>query len=605
MDFDLESEFEKLAILRDESEFEYTLEAKKLRDRATNYGYTKTEFDSLVKSFFHDLNKIDSSFSGGEVKIEEGEPHEFNGFEFFTTYRIVADKIYQEYELVISHPIYISKRLIDSETATEKVVLTFRPNKRWLSVTVDKSTIASNTKITALSDYGISVTSENARAVVSYLQEVDTLNYSRIPIVKATATLGWTDDDEFIPYSEKLEFSGDSNLKPIFDSVKTQGSNEEWLQALKTIRNKSLVAKVAIASAVASPLLEILGIDTAFTHIWSTKSGSGKSLLAMACASIWGNPESGHYMQSFNSTTVAIERYAETLKNLPLVLDELQLTSKFNGQHTFSVYNLASGQGKGRGRRDGGIQRQGTWRLMVITTGESPIVNPNDGQGAYARTIEIELKDQLVDFTEGNALANTFRENYGFGGLEIIKAFKAGSKQRYRDTYQQLGKYLIEVSQGELHDKQLMTATAILMGDYVACSLWGGEGILLDEILSLLTSKQESSVEYRAIEVINDWININRKRFKTVNELGFIDTYEDPRELAGYIENDIVYFIPSVLRNEVLKNEVNNYRSTLSALADIGVIEHENGRNTVRKRFENGQQRYNAYDLEKARELLN
>lgn len=609
--------FELLAGLKDKSNFNFENEMYKMREVAKTKGVTAKEFDAKLEAYLKDYNE------GEEVKKTKPKPtlvdKSLNNFDFSTNFRLTDDGAIFDYnnERVISHPIYISRRLIDNIDKTEKVELTYKPNDRWISITVDKSTIASSTKIVTLADYGISVTTDNANLLIKYLQDFDNINYETIPIKRATSALGWTAQGDFVPYSDRLDFSGDMSLQSLFESVETKGDFELWQDTIIDFRERSIAAKIMLAAAAASPVLSVLGIDTAFCHVWSTKSGTGKSLLAMVAASLWGNPESGQYLQSFNSTTVAIERYAETLQHCPLVLDELQLSSKYKGQTTFSVYNLASGQGKGRGRRDGGLQRQGTWRLMVLTTGESPIVKNTDGQGAFARAIEIELKDQLVDFTEGNKIANTIRDNYGFGGEIIVNEIKRIGKETVKEMYQTLGTTLQGLSKGEIHDKQLMTATALLIGDSIMWKVLKrsddntpASHLTPDEVISVLVRKDDSSVELRAIDVINDWININRSRFKVIGDNESLINFQ-PQQLAGYIDEDerVVYFIPSVMRNEVLMDEVNNYTSALSALADIGVIEQAESKGKVRygvKKFLDGkQQRFNVYNMEKAEEFRN
>lgn len=619
LDYETIVPFELLAGLKDKSNFNFENEMYKMREIARTKGVTAKEFDGKLNAYLADYNE------GEEIKKTKPKPKlvdkSLNNFDFSTNFKLTDEGAIFDYqnECVISHPIYISRRLIDNIDKTEKVELTYKPNDRWMSITVDKSTIASSTKIVTLADYGISVTTDNANLLIKYLQDFDNINYETIPIKRATSALGWTDQGDFVPYSDRLDFSGDMSLQSLFESVETKGDFELWQDTIIDFRERSIAAKIMLAAAAASPVLSVLGIDTAFCHVWSTKSGTGKSLLAMVAASLWGNPESGQYLQSFNSTTVAIERYAETLQHCPLVLDELQLSSKYKGQTTFSVYNLASGQGKGRGRRDGGLQRQGTWRLMVLTTGESPIVKNTDGQGAFARAIEIELKDQLVDFTEGNKIANTIRDNYGFGGEIIVNEIKRIGKETIKEMYQTLGTTLQSLSKGEIHDKQLMTATALLIGDSIMWKVLKrsddkkpASHLTPDEVISVLVRKDDSSVELRAIDVINDWININRSRFKVIGDNESLINFQ-PQQLAGYIDEDerTVYFIPSVMRNEVLMDEVNNYTSALSALADIGVIEVEQGtsngkvRYGVRKFIDGKQQRFNVYNMEKADEFRN
>ena len=64
--------------------------------------------------------------------------------------------------------------------------------------------MASATKILQLADYGVAVTSENARYLVRYLADVEALNQYKIECKTSTGKLGWA-RDEFMPYGFDIE----------------------------------------------------------------------------------------------------------------------------------------------------------------------------------------------------------------------------------------------------------------------------------------------------------------------------------------------------------------------------------------------------------------
>ncbi len=81
-------------------------------------------------------------------------------------------------------------------TGEEKVVLLFRHSGKWRRLEVDKDILASSQKIPSLHKYGISVTSNNAKLLIAFLQDME--DYSRdrqaIPIIYTTSKLGWNHD---------------------------------------------------------------------------------------------------------------------------------------------------------------------------------------------------------------------------------------------------------------------------------------------------------------------------------------------------------------------------------------------------------------------------
>lgn len=484
---------------------------------------------------------------------------------------------YMGAEIAAYHPLLITTRFENVDSGTEKLELAFKTNNRWRRVIESKSTLASANKIVALADYGISVTSNNAKFMVDYLQELEMLNYEVIPTISATSRLGWINKEEFMPYTENIEFDGDLALNRLFKSVHTKGDEEIWASTIKEMMKSDFAVKLAIAASAASPLLKLINAQPFFVHFWSDMSATGKTLIIMAAASIWGDPHLGEYVQSFNSTTVALERTAEILNNCPMIIDELQLAKGRDGTTYFDVYKLAQGQGRGRGTKSGGIERVPQWCNTIITSGEGTILNENDGQGAYARTLEYEITEILFNATDGNRIANTIKDNYGFGGEKLIEAYKEIGAKDLNEMFSNYVKQLNE--SGTIQDKQVILASALLVASNVLSLYVFNDSelaITKEQIIPLLTTRQETSIQERAYAFITDWIASNKKAF----DEGAIEAY-------GVIEEGQAYIIKSVF-NRVMKNNGFNPRSVLSSFQKADLIEtSQEGdwtRNDVQKR---------------------
>ena len=157
-------------------------------------------------------------------------------------------------------------------------------------------------------------------------------------------------------------FDGDAAYSNIFRAIKeSKGNFEEWLKVAKKCRRESLVARIIISASFASVLVRFVGALPFFVHLWSCESGTGKTVALMVAASVWGNPEPGTYIQSFNSTSVGHEKMAAFLNNIPMCIDELQLSKDHHGNSRFDVYQLAQGVGRTRGNKTGGVDRTPTW----------------------------------------------------------------------------------------------------------------------------------------------------------------------------------------------------------------------------------------------------
>ena len=153
------------------------------------------------------------------------------------------------------------ERLVNIDTGVEKLKLAFHKGeeRRWREIIVEKSVLASNQKILQLSDQGIAVTSENARALVRYISDMENINYDIIPQRKSVSRLGYIPGEGFSPYVDGLIFDGDANFKHLFQAVTSHGRRELWYETAKEIRRGSVMARVMLAASFASVLVQPCG----------------------------------------------------------------------------------------------------------------------------------------------------------------------------------------------------------------------------------------------------------------------------------------------------------------------------------------------------------
>jgi len=492
-----------------------------------------------------------------------------------------------------SHAIEPTQRLINIDTDTEKLTIWYRRGKTVRSIIVEKSVLASPQSIIKLSDRGIAVNSENAKAMIKYLADLEAMNYMTIPEKRSVSRLGWIPKYGFSPYVDDLEFDGDQQFRTAFESVSEHGKYKEWLKTAQEARRGSQTARIVIAASFASALVEICGCLPFFVHLWSSDSGTGKTVALMVAASVWANPTVGTYIQTFNSTIVGREKMAAFCNSLPLCIDELQLGKDNHGKQQFDVYALAEGVGKTRGTKTGGIEKTATWRNCILTTGETPITTNASGAGALNRVIDVECKSGEVVIKDGNKVVESVKKHYGHAGKMFIEKIHAVGEEHIRQVYQ--GNYS-DLMTGDTTEKQAMAAALILTADQLADEWifgmeaapkdadilkWPVKRLYPDDIQKFLLTKAQVDVNARAYEFVCDWIATNRNRFGA-----------EQGDIYGMVEGDTAYIIPTVFQR-ALDSEGYSYAGFLGWLKGKELIQRGDGRNwTIKRRIGNSTVRF-------------
>lgn len=428
------------------------------------------------------------------------------------------------------HIILPLRRLVNAYTGAEKVELAYKRGARWRTAVKPKSILASQNKIIELADEGVGVNSDNAKELVKYLSDVEAKNYEAMPEIKAFDRLGWTDGCRaFSPYLEGAVFDDADAFRGVYDAVSVPGGTwEAWLQAVHRIRKEGPVqTRLALAASLASVLVGPCGANPFFLHLWGGTE-AGKTVALMLAASVWADPECGRYWKTFDSTAVGQEKMAGFLGSLPLIIDELML---IRDKKSFDdiVYRLSEGQGRTRGNKEGGVQRQETWRLSIITTGEQPLSGAASGGGAVNRVIDCECVTKL--FSDPHWAANTFRTQYGHCGKRWVSWLMDEHLELAREAYR--GFYRLITERRITTEKQASAAALLLAADSLATEnlFLDGRSIRLEEVLPILTSAQEVDQNKRAYEYILEMVAMNAFHFSNddayTEKWGWRDEYRD------------------------------------------------------------------------------
>lgn len=486
-------------------------------------------------------------------------------------------------KLVCKTPIIITRRLQAIKEYSEKIEIAFKRDDKWTAAIFQRSTIFQSRNVTALADLGCTVTSENAKRLVAFFQDLEAVNMDIIPKSLTTSTFGWQNDDQFLPGAadENIVLDIDASLRARAAGFEQRGTLEEWKKLMEPFREKDKF-RFILAAGFAAPLLKILKTRTFVVYNWGDSKG-GKTAALKAALSVWGVPQD--LMVNFNITQVALEHTAEFFSDLPLGIDERQLAGNNNqNQLEKFIYMLSSEIGKGRGTKTGGLQQISRWKTVALMTGEEPISLDTTQAGVSTRTVEI-YGGPFDDQSDARRMHQSVENQCGTAGPEFVKRLIAFPKDEIVRYYQDLYSGITDIAgdQGSAHASDLAT---IAMADCLMDS-WiykGEEGINDDsfkralQMAATILKEQLASgsmdVNESAKQFIVDWILSNKELFgeKVIGTC------------LGKMLDGVVYIFPSLL-NEALKRAGYSPRKTLRYLADNDLITVSKDKTTGKTRY--------------------
>lgn len=563
--------FQPTAFLRERALESMSAEAKK-----AGFNGFKKIYNAYVKSL-RCINEHGESSALSNPTVFPEQPLELESGEWLCDYDGVKKTSGAYEEIACRHPIMPTERLVNIDTGEEKLRIAYYKGRYWRNIIVSKNELFDSSKILKLAAVGVSVTSKSAKHLSEFLCDIEALNYELLPECESVSRLGYIGDGKsFSPYVDGISFDGDANYSTVYNAIFSHGSYEKWLSTALKCRGENLTAQIMLAASFASVLINKIGALCFFVHLWGIESGTGKTVALMLAASVWGNPEIGQYVQTFNATQVGHEKTAAFLNNIPMCIDELQLSKDSHGRSKFDVYQLSQGVGRTRGTKSGGLDKTPIWSLCILTTGESPLTSESSGAGAVNRVIDIECRANDAVIRDGIGVTQSIKHNYGYAGRQFVECLTDEVIEEARQIYEG---YFKELSSGCTTEKQSMAAAMLLTADKLADRFIfkTGNSLTVSQISDFLKSKASVSAGERGYSYMCDWVAMNSNKFRQSNENS--DVY-------GIIRDDWAYINGAVFR-KAARDAGFDDRALLSWLKTQSLIQTR-GRNLTRGKRING-----------------
>lgn len=428
--------------------------------------------------------------------------------------------------LVCRQPITITGILKSMNTGAEKVKLEFWDCGEWKEIVVDKDTLASAQKITVLYKLGLSVTSNNAREVVAFLQ--DLLDYSKkknlIPITLTTEKMGWNEaKDGFIPYTVKdIQYEQTGILPWLWETLQSKGDRNLCYNTYRTVRGIPMMDFVAAAN-FSAPLVGLLELEGFVANVYGPSRG-GKSVTSKIGCSFWAKPGTeGHFMFGAENTVNSIEGILYVLSSLPFIMEDANNMSERRQKELQTIImKICNGIGKARMNRDMTLRILYIWKTVGIITSENRIVKDFHNNGSVNRVLLMrgtnpEDCPYQKNGLEVSKLMEVFENNYGFIGRDFIEALLEIGREKLNARLKEIRKEVEEKAKelGKSAGQTLPVAVMLLADEIAEKHLFrDGKRISVEDAVKWMSAVDEADQNRRFYERLEDTVIQNSGRFE-------------------------------------------------------------------------------------------
>lgn len=316
---------------------------------------------------------------------------------------------------------------------------------QWKTITVPTATIGAGGSELAkvLASYEI-VTQRNTTKDVLAMYMKAWMDKLRLEVEETTAvtTFGWQNKDNFV--LGDTAFMPDGSEKKVrlggtlavgygkAFSVPPTGSAEEWGKIVGKMYNHPghEQYQFVLAAAMASPLVELLGIEMGAPINLYGARGKGKTTVCQVGLSVWGDPKQMQISDPKDGTTSnALYARISTMHNVPILIDEV---TKLNADELGALaYHICNAKPKdsldqSRRRRD---PIPPWYSLNFMTSNDSAQDKISSGKvdasAQLSRFMEIDWSGDVKTITpyEMNALLFKLEEHYGAVGPVLARYY--------------------------------------------------------------------------------------------------------------------------------------------------------------------------------------
>lgn len=460
----------------------------------------------------------------------------------------------------------------------------FECNDGWQKDIIHR-TDATERNFSVLLKKGADVATWKTKSIINYLIEAE----AATPISLQHRQLGWTNHKRINYFAHQQLYSASSKEKSDYIgefNIRKSGNYKRWLDVLKKAvvghPEMELALCLGFSAILVGYINRILKLhtDSMIFHI-AGNSTTGKTSAATVAVSGFGDPKEGtrSLIQSFNGTDNALTNLMANNNGVPIVCDETSLSLMGTQKLVNVLYTWAKNISKARLDKNSQAKPRSEWSTTIITTGEGSLLDQiNQNEGIRARVFELKNLHWTKSAKHSNVLVKELSKNYGHGVEPFVTTLLNYLPKEVQKAWENETAEIEEaMPQSKFKDRiskkfALITMTAKLLNETFDLNL------NIDGIRALLVQQELESIEEReigpkALELIREWLLMNRRHFYiNSHDVSETQTIWGRMNINKNKQETEVFILPSIFKQMLEEKGFTDYSVVLRELDSMGVL---------------------------------
>ena len=345
--------------------------------------------------------------------------------------------IEEKEQIVTTYDLYPTKRIYSTTQGDCMMMVTEMPNDKSREFMLPFSSVYDGNelrKVLSMNGVLFDPLTSQWKYIMSYI-----IKWGQYLIAKGSAEvmrnqMGWTEDHEaFVVGGIEINREGKESNSPtsplcrgIAKHLIKTGEYDTWKLSANKLNTEGLEVHAFVMLTGFSSILMPYTSTSGVTMCLTGDTGAAKTASLYACLSVWGNPKD---LSVLDATENGMTGRYLALHNIPFGLDEV---GNIHGKTLSQLIHKVS-QGKAKIRMQASVnaerEHELSAALVAIFTSNHSLYDKlailkKDPNGEVARLIEIYMRKAKIladDPSEGRAIFDPFRTNYGWAGPEFVK----------------------------------------------------------------------------------------------------------------------------------------------------------------------------------------